>query len=440
MGEVTAGRAVAGEPTAELWARATRLMPGGVSSPVRAFGAVGGSPFFSVRGEGPWLEDAEGRRYLDYVLSWGPLILGHAHPEVVEAVVRAARDGLTFGTCVPAEAELAERVRDWVPGVDMVRFVNSGTEATMSALRLARGVTGREAIVKFEGCYHGHADSFLVKAGSGVATFGLPDSPGVPEALSGLTLALPFNDQEAVETAFGRHGDRIAAVIVEPVVGNAGFIEPRPGFLETLREETRAHGALLIFDEVMTGFRVARGGAQERYGVTPDLTTLGKVLGGGLPMGAYGGPREWMERVAPAGAIYQAGTLSGNPLAMAAGLAQLRVLEREEPWDELEERTGRLVRGLLEAAEALGIAADGGYAGSMWGIFFRAGPVRDFRDARQSDTDFFARYFRACLERGVYFAPSAFEAGFLSTAHTDADVERTVSLAGQAMDAALAGE
>lgn len=438
MGEVTAERATAGVSTASLWARALRVMPGGVSSPVRAFGAVGGSPFFSVRGEGPWLEDAEGRRYLDYVLSWGPLILGHAHPEVVEAVVRAARDGLSFGTCVAAEAELAERVRAWVPGVEMVRFVNSGTEATMSAIRLARGITGRDVIVKFEGCYHGHADSFLVEAGSGVATFGLPNSPGVPAALSGLTLALPFNNLEAVETAFRRHGDRIAAVIVEPVVGNAGFIEPRPGFLDGLREVTRTHGALLVFDEVMTGFRVAPGGAQERYGVTPDLTTLGKVLGGGLPVGAYGGARESMERVAPTGAVYQAGTLSGNPLAMAAGLAQLRVLEREDPWEELEERTGWLVRGLLREAQARGISAQGGHAGSMWGIFFAPGPVHDFEDARRADTDFFARYFRACLERGVYFAPSAFEAGFLSTAHTKEDVERTVALAGEAMDAALA--
>lgn len=424
---------------AALWERAGAVMPGGVSSPVRAFGAVDGTPFFARRGEGPYLWDLAGQRYVDYVLSWGPLILGHAHPEVVEAVERAARDGLTFGTPCPAEVELAEKVVEWFPGVEMVRFVNSGTEATMSALRLARGVAGRDLVVKFEGCYHGHADSFLVEAGSGVATFGLPNSPGVPASLSRLTLALPFNDLEAVQAAFRRHGKRIAAVIVEPVAGNAGFIPPEPGFLEGLREATRSAGALLIFDEVMTGFRVSRGGAQERYGVIPDLTTLGKVLGGGLPVAAYGGPRELMARVAPRGPVYQAGTLSGNPLGMAAGVAQLRVLEREAPFARLEELTGRLVAGILEAARRRGLPACGGNAGSMWGVFFTEGPVRNFREARATDTAFFARYFHACLERGVFFAPSAFEAGFLSTAHTEAVVDRTLEVVEEAMEVALAG-
>lgn len=420
-----------------LWARAQAVMPGGVSSPVRAFGAVDREPFFTARGEGCELVDTEGRRYIDYVLSWGPLILGHAHPEVAEAVERAARDGLGFGTPVPAEVELAEKVASWVPGIEMLRLVCSGTEATMSAIRLARSATGRDMVLKFEGCYHGHADSFLVQAGSGVATFGLPNSPGVPEALSRLTVAVPFNDLEAVETAFRRHRERIAAVIVEPVVGNAGLIEPEPGFLEGLREISSAGGALLVFDEVMTGFRVARGGAQERYGIEPDLTTLGKVLGGGFPVAAYGGPRELMEQVAPAGPVYQAGTLSGHPVGLAAGLAQFRVLERLAPFDHLEELTRRLVSGILEAARAREIPACGGHVGSMWGVFFTEGPVRDFRDARRSDMQFFASYFRACLERGIFFAPSPFEAGFLSTAHTREDVDRTLEVVEKALDEAL---
>ncbi len=422
---------------AALRARARAAMPGGVSSPVRAFGAVGGEPFFAARGVGPHLFDTEGRRYIDYVLSWGPLILGHAHPEVVEAVARAARNGVSFGTSVAAEVELAERVIARVPGIEMLRFVSSGTEATMSAIRLARGVTGRELIVKFEGCYHGHADGFLVAAGSGVATFGLPDSPGVPAPLSRLTLALPYNDLDTVEEAFRRHPDDIAAVIVEPVVGNAGLIEPRPGFLEGLRRLTRERGALLVFDEVMTGFRVAPGGAQERYGVTPDLTALGKVLGGGLPVAAYGGAREWMRRIAPAGPVYQAGTLSGSPLGMAAGLAQLRVLEREDPYARLEARTAELVAGLLGEARRRGVPATGGSVGSMWGIFFRERPVRSYAEARASDAELFARYFRGCLARGVFFAPSPFEAGFLSTAHGAEEIERTVAAAGEALDEAL---
>lgn len=420
-----------------LWDRARRSMPGGVSSPVRAFGAVGGTPFFARSGDGPYLEDVKGRRYVDYVLSWGPLILGHAHPEVVDAVREAAGRGLTFGTPVPGEVELAEKVRSWFPSVEKLRFVNSGTEATMSAVRLARGITDRDVVVKFDGCYHGHGDSFLVRAGSGVATFGLPDSPGVPGAFSELTLSLPFNDPGAVERAFDRHGDRIAAVVLEPVVGNAGVILPEEGFLEGLREVTREGGALLVFDEVMTGFRVARGGAQERYAVEPDLTTLGKVLGGGMPVGAFGGAEEWMSHVAPEGPVYQAGTLSGNPLAMAAGLAQLRVLEREDPFEELAARAERLVDGILAIARERGVPASGASAGSLWGVHFTEGPVRNYADARESDAALFARFFRGCLERRVYLAPSAFEAGFLSTAHTDEVVDRTLEIMEEAMDEAL---
>lgn len=449
MGQVTDGSGARGTvgadrvevdragPKVSSWDRARAVMPGGVSSPVRAFQAVGGEPIFAVRGRGSHLYDERGKGFIDYVLSWGPLILGHAHPDVVEAVARAAHDGLSFGTSVTAEAELAEIVVDWFPGIEMLRFVSSGTEATMSAIRLARAATGRDLIVKFEGCYHGHGDSFLVEAGSGVATFGLPNSPGVPKALSRLTLALPFNDLEAVHAAFRRHADRIAAVIVEPVPGNAGLIEPLPEFLPGLRAATAEHGALLIFDEVMTGFRVARGGAQERYGVDPDLTALGKVLGGGLPVAAYGGRRDLMDRVAPLGPVYQAGTLSGNPLAMAAGVAQLRVLEREDPFAALERRTGQLVQGLLRAVRDRGVPAAGGHVGSMWGLFFTEGPVRNYAEAKGTDTGLFARYHAACLARGVFFAPSAFEAGFLSTAHTAADVEQTVTAAGEAMDEAL---
>jgi glutamate-1-semialdehyde 2,1-aminomutase len=423
--------------SAECFRRATAILPGGVSSPVRAFGAVGGEPFFVERGEGCRLWDVEGRQYLDYVLSWGPLILGHAHPEVVQAVRDAAGRGTSYGAPTLAEVELAERVRAWMPSLERLRFVSSGTEATMSALRLARGFTGRELVLKFDGCYHGHGDSFLVRAGSGVATLGLPNSPGVPEALSRLTLTAPFNDLEAVEAALAAHPGRVAALIVEPVVGNAGFIAPDPDFLPGLRRLTLEHGALLIFDEVMTGFRVAPGGAQQRFGVTPDLTTLGKVIGAGLPVGAYGGRAEVMQHIAPAGPVYQAGTLSGNPLAMAAGLAQLAVLEREQPYPALERRTARLVEGLLANAAELGVPASGGSLGSMWGMFFHPGPVRDFAQARQSDTALFARYFHALLRRGVFIAPSQFEAGFLSTAHDDAVVEETIGRAREALREAL---
>jgi glutamate-1-semialdehyde 2,1-aminomutase len=421
-----------------LFSRAAALIPGGVNSPVRAFRAVGGEPFFVESGVGARVRDVDGNEYLDYVLSWGPLILGHAHPAVVAAVTEAAARGTSYGAPTPSEVELAELVRDFVPSMEMLRFVNSGTEATMSAIRVARGFTGRDLIVKFEGCYHGHGDSFLVRAGSGVATLGLPNSPGVPAELSKLTLTAPYNDLDAVAQIFHRYPDRVAAVIVEPVVGNAGFIAPEEGFLPGLRAVTEAHGALLVFDEVMTGFRVAPGGAQQRFDVRPDLTTLGKVIGGGLPVGAYGGRREIMERVAPLGPIYQAGTLSGNPLAMAAGLAQLRILRDEDPYDLLERRTARLVDGLLAAARSAGVPATGGNAGSMWGVFFTEGPVRCFADAQQSDLDLFRRYYHGCLRRGIFFAPSALEAGFLSTAHQDADIDETVARAAEALRDALA--
>ncbi|CAN5907027.1 MAG: glutamate-1-semialdehyde 2,1-aminomutase [Gemmatimonadetes bacterium] len=421
----------------EWFRRAGEVIPGGVNSPVRAFRGVGGEPFFVERAAGARLWDADGNEYLDYVLSWGPLIFGHAHPAVVQAIRDASELGTSYGAPTAREVELAEAVRGFFPSMELLRFVNSGTEATMSAVRLARGFTGRDLLLKFDGCYHGHGDSFLVKAGSGVATLGLPNSPGVPAELGRLTLTAPFNDSQAVEEIFRVHAGRIAAVIVEPVVGNAGFIAPEAEFLPALRRITEEDGALLIFDEVMTGFRVAPGGAQQRFGVRPDLTTLGKVIGGGLPVGAYGGRREIMERIAPLGPVYQAGTLSGNPLAMAAGLAQLRLLREEDPYPELERRTGRLVEGLLGNAAELGVPATGGSLGSMWGVFFAAGPVRSFADAQRSDVALFGRFFHGCLERGIFFAPSAFEAGFLSTAHSDVDVEETIGRAREALQAAL---
>ncbi|CAN5833954.1 glutamate-1-semialdehyde 2,1-aminomutase [soil metagenome] len=437
MSDSAAGLADPSAKSANWFARASRVTPGGVSSPVRAFRAVGGDPFFVERAEGARLWDVDGREYLDYVLSWGPMILGHAHPAVVAAVAEAAARGTSYGAPTPAEVELAELVRDFFPSMELLRFVNSGTEATMSAIRVARGFTGRDLILKFEGCYHGHGDSFLVKAGSGVATLGLPNSPGVPEAISQLTLTAPFNDSDAVAEVFQAHPGRIAAVIVEPVVGNAGFIEPRPGYLAELRRISEDDGALLIFDEVMTGFRVAAGGAQEHYRVRPDLTTLGKVIGGGLPVGAFGGRREIMQRVAPIGPIYQAGTLSGNPLAMAAGLAQLRILRDEDPYAELTRRTRKLVAGLLENARELEVPCTGGSLGSMWGIFFSDKPVRNFAEAGQSDVALFRKFFHALLSRGVFFAPSPFEAGFLSTAHQDSDIDETIYLAREALREAI---
>lgn len=409
-----------------LYQRALARIPGGVNSPVRAFRAVGGDPIFVARAAGARLEDVDGNTYVDYVLSWGALLAGHAEPDIVRAIAAAAERGTSYGTPCPVEVELAELVASAVPSVEMLRFVNSGTEATMSAIRVARGATGRDVIVKFAGCYHGHADSFLVQAGSGVATLGLPDSPGVPRALAELTVTVPFNDLAAVEDVFAAQGERIACVIVEPVVGNAGYIPPEPEFLEGLRAVTRRYGALLVFDEVMTGFRVALGGAQERFGVEPDLTTLGRVIGGGLPVGAYGGRRELMEQVAPAGPIYQAGTLSGNPLAMAAGLAQLRLVRQAMPYERLERFGEELVAGLRAEAEALGVPFWGGAMGGMWGIHFAEGPVRSFADAKRADTALYGRFFRACMRRGVYLPPSAFEAAFLSMAHTRAEIDYTL--------------
>ena len=423
----------------DLAARARRVLPGGVNSPVRAFRAVGGQPLFVREAHGATLTSVDGEQLTDYVLSWGPLLLGHDHPAVRTALVEALARGTSFGFTSPVEVELAELVVKMVPSVEMIRFVNSGTEATMSAVRLARAVTGRDLILKFDGCYHGHGDGFLVAAGSGVATLGLPDTPCVPADLPRLTMTTPFNDAGAVATAFKKRGDRIAAIIVEPWVGNAGFIPPVPGFLEALREITKAHDALLIFDEVMTGFRVSAGGAQQASGVMPDLTTLGKVIGGGLPVGAYGGRRDLMKRVAPAGDVYQAGTLSGNPLAMTAGLATLSTACAVDAFTVLERRARTLVDGFLAAAEHHGVPLTAGHAGSMWGFFFHRGPVNNFKDAKQSDTELFARFHAAARANGVLLAPSPFEAAFLSTAHTDAIVADTVERLADALGRAVRG-
>ncbi len=412
-----------------LWDRAQALIPGGVNSPVRSFSSVGGDPFFVERGEGAHLYDTEGRRYVDYVLSWGPLILGHAHPVVTEAVARQLSRGTSYGALTEAEVDLAERIVRMVPSVEMVRLVNSGTEATMTALRLARAATGRSLMLKFTGCYHGHADAFLVAAGSGVATLGLPNSPGVSETVAAQTLVLPFNDLDAVDTLFEARGDDISSVFVEPVVGNSGLIPPVDGFLEGLRATTERYGALLIFDEVMTGFRVAAGGAQERYGIEPDLTTLGKVIGGGLPVGAFGGRRDLMEQMAPAGPVYQAGTLSGNPLATAAGNAQLRYLEEEDPFAGLAQAAERLSSGIVSALTDARIPATGCSVGSMWGVFFSRESVHSFEEAQRADLDTFRAFHRACLDRGVFLAPSPFEAGFVSTAHTPDVIDETLEIA-----------
>ncbi|GAB4539802.1 MAG: glutamate-1-semialdehyde 2,1-aminomutase [Anaerolineae bacterium] len=412
-----------------LFAAAREVIPGGVNSPVRAFRAVGGQPLFIERGQGPYLFDADGNRYIDYVLSWGPLILGHAHPRVAEALKGAVDRGTSYGAPTALETELAELVCEMVPSARMVRFVNSGTEATMSALRLARAFTGRDKIIKFEGCYHGHADMLLVQAGSGVATLGLPDSPGVPAGAAQDTLVAPFNDLSAVERLFEANPDQVAGVIVEPVAGNMGVVPPVEGFLAGLRELTRRYGALLIFDEVMTGFRVALGGAQALYGVTPDLTTLGKVIGGGLPVGAYAGRRDIMETVAPVGPMYQAGTLSGNPLAMTAGIETLKVLREPGVFDELVSRTRRLCDGVGQAARSAGIPVYQTQIGTMFCTYFSEGPVSDWASASRSDVGRFGRFFQAMLERGVYLAPSQFEAGFMSMAHDDEVIEATVEAA-----------
>jgi glutamate-1-semialdehyde 2,1-aminomutase len=409
-----------------LFSRARERMPGGVNSPVRAFRSVGGEPFFAQRAEGPFLFDVDGNRYIDYVGSWGPMVAGHNHPAVLEAVVATARDGLSFGVPNPLEVTMAETVARIVPMCEMVRMVNSGTEATLSAIRLARGATGRARIVKFEGCYHGHGDSFLVKAGSGALTFGVPTSPGVPKALADLTLTLPYNDFDAATALFDECGDDIAGLIVEPVVGNANCLPPREGFLQHLRALCTRHGALLIFDEVMTGFRVALGGAQARYGVAADLVTFGKVIGGGMPVGAYGGRRALMEQVSPSGPVYQAGTLSGNPVAMAAGLAMLELVQAPGFHAALEAKTNALCDGLEAAARDAGVPFTTNRVGGMYGLFFSATPVDTYAGAMACDTAAFNRFFHAMLERGVYLAPSAFEAGFMSSADGEAELDGTI--------------
>jgi glutamate-1-semialdehyde 2,1-aminomutase len=417
----------------EIFAAAQNLMPGGVSSPVRAFKSVGGQPIVFDRVKGAYIWDVDGNQYIDYVGTWGPAICGHAHPEVIAALHEALEKGTSFGAPSVLENVLAEMVIDAVPSIEMVRFVNSGTEACMGVLRLMRAFTKRDKIIKFEGCYHGHADTFLVKAGSGVATLGLPDSPGVPKAATSTTLTAPFNDLESVKALFEENRDEIAGVILEPVVGNAGFIAPDAGFLEGLRELTHEHGALLVFDEVMTGFRIAYGGAQEKFGVTPDLTTLGKVIGGGLPVGAYGGRRDIMSMVAPAGPVYQAGTLSGNPLAMTAGIKTLELLQKPGTYEYLDRITKKLADGLLRIAKETGHGVCGGQISAMFGLFFTSGPVHNYEDAKKSDTAKFGRFHRGMLERGVYLAPSQFEAGFTSFAHTEQDIEQTLAVARDVM-------
>ncbi len=418
-----------------LFERARERIPAGVNSPVRAFRAVGGTPPFFERASGAWLLDADGKRYVDYVGSWGPMVLGHTHPQVVEAVQAAAAMALSFGAPTESEIELAEAICRLVPSVEMVRLVSSGTEATMSAIRLARGHTGRSLIVKFEGCYHGHADSLLVKAGSGALTFGHPSSAGVPPETAAHTLVLDFNDIAQVETLFKEKGHQIACVIVEPVAGNMNLVLPKAGFLESLRENCSRHGAVLIFDEVMTGFRVALGGAQARYGIKPDLTTLGKVIGGGLPVGAFGGKRDIMEKIAPLGPVYQAGTLSGNPVAVAAGLATLKLVEEKDFQSKIEKTTRSLVDGLIEEARKAKTVFCAQSIGSMFGLYFRAAPPTSFAEVMQCDKDRFNRFFHAMLERGVYLAPSAYEAGFVSAAHGPTEIDATLAAAREAFKA-----
>ncbi|GAB3281819.1 glutamate-1-semialdehyde 2,1-aminomutase [Parahaliea aestuarii] len=414
----------------QLFQQAQTHIPGGVNSPVRAFKAVGGTPVFIERSEGAYVFDAAGKRYVDYVLSWGPMLVGHNHPAVREAVVKQCEKGLSFGAPTALETELADRLCEIMPGMDMVRMVNSGTEATMSAIRLARGFTGRDRIIKFEGCYHGHSDSLLVKAGSGALTLGVPSSPGVPAALADHTMTLTYNDIDGLRQAFDEYGDSVACVIVEPVAGNMNCIPPLPGFLETLREQCTAHGAVLILDEVMTGFRFGLQGAQGHYGIEADLTTLGKVIGGGMPVGAFGGKREIMEHIAPLGPVYQAGTLSGNPVCMAAGLATLELISQPGFYQPLFERTTRLCEGLEAAAREAGIAFTTNHAGTMFGGFFTTeSTVSNYQQVMACDTAAFNRFFHAMLEAGVYLAPASYEAGFMSAAHSDADIEQTLTAA-----------
>jgi glutamate-1-semialdehyde 2,1-aminomutase len=417
----------------EAYQRACQVIPGGVNSPARAFGGVGGQPIFIARGEGPYLHDIDGNRYLDYVGSWGPLILGHAHPRVVNAVADALHKGASFGAPTELETQLAELIVALVPSIEKVRMVSSGTEASMSAIRLARGCTGRDVIVKFAGCYHGHVDSLLVSAGSSATTLGVPNSPGVPKGCTADTLVLRYNDVAALAEAFRVHGQRIAGVILEPVVGNMGLVVPHTEFLSELRRLTRHHGALLIYDEVMTGFRLALGGAQEIYRQQPDLTVLGKIVGGGLPVGAYGGRADLMAQVMPAGPVFQAGTLSGNPLAMAAGLATLQELRDHPPYDRLERLGQTLAAGLAAAAKAAGLPHQVARVGSMWTLFFNAEPVTDYDTAKKSDTGRFAKFFWAMMDRGVYLPCSQFEAAFLSAAHTEEHVERTLAAVRQGL-------
>jgi glutamate-1-semialdehyde 2,1-aminomutase len=425
------------ERSDRLFEKATTLIPGGVNSPVRAFRSVGRNPLFIVSANGSKLRDADGNEFIDYVGSWGPMILGHAHPRVIEALRRAALSGTSFGAPTELEVSIAERITQIMPSVEMVRMVNSGTEATMSAIRLARAFTGRELIVKFEGCYHGHGDSFLVKAGSGAMTLGVPDSPGVPSGVAAGTLNAAFNDIESVRALVDENKGRIAALIVEPIVGNMGCVPPGQGFLQLLRDLCTKEGIVLIFDEVMTGFRVARGGAQELYDIQPDLTTLGKIIGGGLPVGAYGGKREIMKMVAPSGPMYQAGTLSGNPLAMSAGFETLSILMQDADfYDRLERKSARLAAGIGKNIEDLGLPLTQNRVGSMSTLFFSPDPVRDYRSALLADTKRFAVYFRAMLERGIYLAPSQFEAGFVSIAHTDEDIDRTIQANKEALQLA----
>jgi glutamate-1-semialdehyde 2,1-aminomutase len=413
-----------------LFSEAKRVIPGGVNSPVRSFSGVGGTPVFIDRAQGAYIYDSEGKAYIDYVGSWGPMVLGHAHPDVIAAVKRAVEKGLSFGAPTEIETRMAERVIELVPSIELVRMVSSGTEATMSAIRLARGYTGRDRIVKFEGCYHGHSDSLLVKAGSGALTFGVPSSPGVPAAVAENTITLTYNDSEGVAELFGQIGERIACVIVEPVAGNMNCIPPAPGFLETLRKVCDEYGSVLIFDEVMTGFRVGLHGAQGVYGIKPDLTTLGKVIGGGMPVGAFGGSRKIMEFLAPVGPVYQAGTLSGNPVAMAAGLATLELIARPGFYDELGAKTEKLMTGLQALADRAGIAFTTNRVGGMFGLFFTAkDKITSFADAMQCDQDRFKRFFHAMLAEGVYLAPSAFEAGFVSAAHGEQEMNATLEKA-----------